>query len=342
MNAEAVLSSYGPDDPARFLVAADAFLLDGHKRLAASALDRAFALCPDDKDIARQRAAILDELALTVHGLVFRYVPAGTFLMGSEDGDPDERPVHPRRLDDFWICQVPISWAAFCRLLEFAPPPDGSPPDDEDEDHFAYHNNNRIRLQYCEDETTAARDWHAHAGQEEWEAVPRTDASKPETYETKPMIAVSVAEAEALAAALSFEKVVYTLPTEAEWEKAARGGRAGSKYSWGDAPPTLDLCDFGRMGDFRLRDPKTLPPNGYGIYGMCGGVLELTADTYDALAYHRASRGDLSPAGTARVLRGGSFTDCADAVTVSFRTAHGAGDDGSCPNIGFRLVRRVL
>ncbi len=101
---EEILSAFGPgdaDDAARFLVAADWFLGRGDLPLAASALDRAFGLLPGDADVARQRRAVLDELSLEAHGLVFRYVPAGTFLMGSRSGDPDERPVHPRRVGAF-------------------------------------------------------------------------------------------------------------------------------------------------------------------------------------------------------------------------------------------------
>jgi formylglycine-generating enzyme required for sulfatase activity len=79
-----------------------------------------------------------------------------------------------------------------------------------------------------------------------------------------------------------------------------------------------------------------LPANGYGLYGMCGGLAEWTADTYDALAYTGApSAATQSPQ---RVLRGGAWTDCASAVTVSHRTAR-APDRPPSPTIGLRLVR---
>ena len=328
---EAILSSYGPGDPGYYLVAADAFLIDGKRRLAASALDRAYALAPDDPGVARQRAAILDALAVTVHGLAFRYVPAGTFLMGSSGGEADERPVHPRRLGDVWISEVPISWATYCRLLEWSPPPMGFPGEEDAdfaEKKFFLSERNKIRRQYCADERAP---------------------DVPPTYERKPIVAVSPAEAEELALALSYDAVTYALPTEAEWEKAARGGREGCAYTWGDDPPTDALCDFDRLRE-RTRDPKIFPPNGYGLYGMCGGVAEWTSDRYDALAYRRAARGEGAvEEGTSRVLRGGSFTDCAAAVTVSFRMARA--DPGwrseerlftASPNTGFRLVRRVI
>jgi formylglycine-generating enzyme required for sulfatase activity len=76
---------------------------------------------------------------------------------------------------------------------------------------------------------------------------------------------------------------------------------------------------------------------------MAGGVWEWTSDAYDALAYHR--EGAPPPDGAHRVLRGGSWSDCAAAVRVSFRMSlplsEGGGGWGAhmSPNVGFRLVR---
>ena len=286
--AEDVLAPYGPDgDPATFMVAADRFLARGELRLAASALDRAFGLAPTDALVIRHRQALLDELAVVEHGLSFRYVPAGTFLMGSRQGDPDERPVHPVRTGEFWIADVPMTWAAFCDLMGWAAPPEGVPRDDPDlaEHGFGLYGVNRIRLQYCESETTAALDWHAHdpqvvfegpagvrqSGAELFGAPPRADASRPLLYDVKPMIAVGWEDAELLAQRMSGDRVAFALPSEAEWEKAARGGLVGKRC---DEPPTRDRCDLDRFGEFRLADPRAFPPNGYGLCGMCGGVWE--------------------------------------------------------------------
>jgi formylglycine-generating enzyme required for sulfatase activity len=361
ISLEDVIASHGDDDPSRFLAIADHFLTIEDLPAAAAALDRAYGLSPGDAALARQRAAILDQLAVHEHGLTWRYVPAGTFLMGSDHGDPDERPVHPRRLAAFWITDVPIPWSDYCTLAGFRPPPGGAPPDAAELarlDGFSLRQHNKIRLQYCESETERARDWHAHAGMEQIGGpVPRRSAA-PNRYDKKPMVAVALPEIEILLAKLAARPSGdgtppggaprYSLPTEAQWEKAARGGLVGRRYAWGDEPPTRDRCDFDRMGDFRLIDPRELPPNGYGLHGMCGGVAEWTADVYDALAYHRARTGDLAslsagaPAGedAQRVLRGGSWSDCADAVTVSFRAAR-AEVRAPSPTIGFRLVRAV-
>jgi formylglycine-generating enzyme required for sulfatase activity len=268
--------------------------------------------------------------------------------MGSETGDPDERPVHPRRLPAFWITEAPITWHDHCVLLGWSAPPEGWPPEGteiERDERFELAQRSKIRLQYCESETLSATMWHAHAHADPELAgkVARRDPAAERRYDRKPMIAAAPHEAERLAAHLSTPAVRYALPTEAQWEKAARGGLVGCRYAWGDAPPTRERCDFDRMGDYRLIDPRELPPNGYGLFGMCGGVSEWTADVYDALAYHRARAGDLSPPAPPEeaalgVLRGGAWTDCADAVTVSYRTAYRT-DRGASPTIGFRLVR---
>lgn len=113
-----ILNACEPDgDPSAGLVLADYYLERDNERMAAAALDRAYGLAPHDALIVRQRTAILDRLAVREHGLIFRYVPAGTFLMGSAYGDPDQRPVHPVSLDGFWIADVPTTWAAYCQLM---------------------------------------------------------------------------------------------------------------------------------------------------------------------------------------------------------------------------------
>ena len=99
-------------------------------------------------------------------------------------------------------------------------------------------------------------------------------------------------------------------------------------------PPDPDRCDFGRFDDFTVADPRGFPPNGYGLYAMCGGVWEWTADRYDAEAYRNRT---IDPRAEEWVLRGGSWADCASAVTVSFRMSTNI---GSTPTVGVRLAAR--
>src|SRR6266568_8834336 len=83
----------------------------GNLHVAATALDRAFGTDPRNSSVRQARQRLLDRLAVSEHGIAFRYIPAGSFLMGSAEGDPDERPVRSVQLDHFWIGETPISWA---------------------------------------------------------------------------------------------------------------------------------------------------------------------------------------------------------------------------------------
>jgi formylglycine-generating enzyme len=345
---------------------ADRLVRDGDLHAAAVALDRAYGLAPLRSNIARRRSELLDRLSVIENGITFRYVPAGAFLMGSYSGDPDEAPVHEVKLSHYWLSETPISWAIFCRVLGWEPPPQGcppqppTPPSDKgfDRERFELVNDNKICLQYCEDRTLRARDWHAHfpspkdAGADagKWtKFFGKPNRSNPAavfSYDTKPMVSVRFAGTEKFCAALSHGSgpgVRYRLPTEAEWEKGARGGLIGKIYPWGNQPPTDQNCDFGRFKDFSIRPMKTFPPNGYGLYAMSGGVWEWTRDWYDSEYYAQSPSTDPPgpTQGTFRVVRGGSWADCAEAVTVSFRMTLNEENIpwATNPNIGFRVCR---
>lgn len=364
---ERLLSGYGPaGDAAQLAQVARELEGSGDLRFAATAYDRCHAAVPGDTTVARARRALLDKLAVTEHGMTFRYVPAGTFLMGSAHGDPDEGPVHLVRLDGYWLAETPVSWAAFCELMNWAPPPEGCPEAAEMEraDQFELLVSNMIRLQYCENATTRAVDWHAHApylrlrqGSQDVDPgelfgrPPRSDPGLPWRYDQKPMVCVSWQDAQALCERLSTPAVRYCLPTEAEWERAARGGLTGRRYPWGDEQPTPERCDFSRFEDFSVKPMREYPPNGYGLHAMAGSVWEWTADWYDAEYYrHSPPRNPAGPdAGNERVVRGGSWADCAEAITVSFRMSRPVNlrrEDGppfwrQNPNIGLRLCRKL-
>lgn len=313
----------GAGDAAELMSVARQALANGDRELAATAYDRAYALAPEDSAVASARVAVLGSLAVAEHGMTFHYVPAGCYLMGAADGEPDEQPAHYVRLDAFWLSDTPVTWSAYCALMDWEPPPYSTPrdPDPGDRrDWFFLGQSSKIRRQYC----------------------------KP--YEETPMVSVAWEEAAALGDRLSTDSVTYGLPTEAEWEAAARGGLARARYPWGNEQPDGRRCDFDRFSEFSIRPPQDLSPNGYGLYGMSGGVWEWTTDWYDALYYAESPR--FNPTGPAQgkqhVLRGGSWADCAETVTVSFRMSRAStpwweGQWGAhmAPNIGFRLCRRL-
>lgn len=142
------------------------------------------------------------------------------------------------------------------------------------------------------------------------------------------------------------------LPTEAEWERAARGGLEGKRFAWGD-----DLVVGGRLGCnvWRGDFPSTPEagwsaapvaaragePNGYGLYNTCGNVWEWCSDAFDP-AYHSTTAA-IDPLGTAatgaRALRGGSFL-CHDSYCFRYRVSarHSNTPASTASNIGFRVA----
>lgn len=346
---------------------------NGQFRLAATAYDLAFGRDPGATMISDAREKLLEQLSIVEYDITFRYIPAGTFQMGSDLSEADEQPIHEVELDDYWISETPVSWATFCDLMNWEPPPLGfpkKPADDSNSEQegrslFPLREENKIRLQYCESGTVRARDWHAHSPNDRWitgSGAPttsqelfgepnRNDPRRPWSYDRKPMVSVSWQSAEQLCKQLSSADVLYRLPTEAEWEKAARGALVNCMYPWGNELPSARCCDFDRFDEFSILPARKFKPNGYGLYAMSGGVWEWTADWYED-GYYKNSPA-LNPfgpqKGEEKVLRGGSWSDCAEVVTVSYRMSRhsqywGEGGWGGhfAPNIGFRICRKEL
>ena len=248
-------------------------------------------------------------------------IPAGEFLMGAADGDEDERPVHRVFVSEFLIGRFPVTndqYAQFVRAAGYQPP----------------------RVRELPRIATAERDSEFHRL-----AVPYVwhDADPPAGRGSHPVVLVRHADAIAYCEWLSASVGrLIRLPTEAEWEKAARGGVDGRRYPWGDEiMPSHGnyLTDRAVKSQRGTRPTGTYAPNAYGLCDIAGNVWEWVMDWYDADYYGQGPlRDPRGPShGTMRVVRGGSWvTDDVSMLRCAYR--HKVPPDTYAYSIGFRVV----
>lgn len=226
-------------------------------------------------------------------------IPAGEFLMGSETGFPPERPTHRVCVDAFYLSKYPVTNAQYRRFVA------------ETGHRLPYLDDRRMQL-------------------DNWDQDTRT---YPSGRAYHPVMLVSWRDAQAYC-----EWAGGRLPTEAEWEKAARGGLEGKLYPWGDEiDPSLANYD-NREGTTPV---GSYPPNGYGLYDVAGNVWEWIADWYDAKYYSRSpARNPQGPEnGTVRVLRGGAWLLFSQFCRVAYRFRNSP--DFRFNLVGFRLARSL-
>ena len=299
-------------------------------------------------------------------------MPGGTFLMGSEDFYPEERPVRPATVDGFWIDEHPVTVAAFRRFVkatghvtvaEHAPDPADYPDADPD---LLVPGSGVFRMPPGPVPMDDVMNWWAWVPGASWRH-PEGPGSTLDGRERHPVTHVAFADAVAYAAWAG-----KALPTEAEWERAARGGLEGAVYTWGDEAtpkgrpmantwqgrfPWENLCEDGFAGTSPVR---SFPPNGYGLYDMAGNVWEWTVDevaSRPAASEPAAGRGCVlrsgrrisgrprrgrPPAGPTRlIIKGGSHL-CAPSYCLRYRPAARQLEtpDTSTSHIGFRCIVR--
>ena len=240
-------------------------------------------------------------------------IPAGEFEMGCEDGASDERPIHTVYVDAFYMDVHEVTNTEYKAFI------DANPQWQKDRIERRFH------------DSTYLRPWNGNN-------YPLDKGDYPVNYVS-------------WYAAMAYAKWAgKRLPTEAEWEKAARGGLVGKAYPWGDTINARDanharyINDIIAVGEYA--------PNGYGLYDMVGNVWEWCLDEYDSEFYVASPKrnpfsggrltdviNDFLNINTPRVFRGGGWANQGLFVRVDNR-------DAGIPMyasvfVGFRCVRAI-
>jgi len=301
------------------------------------------------------------------------WIAGGTFIMGSDKHYPEERPAHRVSVDGFWIDRTPVTNERFGKFVdatghvtfaEIPPNPDDYPgalP------HMLYAGSLVFVKPPGPVDLRDMRQWWQFVRGADWRH-PSGPQSSIEGCDSHPVVHISFADAEAFAA---WEG--KTLPTEAEWEFAARGGLDGAAYAWGDEflPNDRHMANTwqGRFpweqratdGHEGTSPVQSFPPNGYGLYDMIGNVWEWTTDWYHPKHPNEVMKACCVPrnprgAGEAdsydpsqpeiriprKVIKGGSHL-CAPNYCRRYRPAARFPEpvDTSTCHLGFRCIVRV-
>jgi formylglycine-generating enzyme required for sulfatase activity len=297
------------------------------------------------------------------------WVPSGAFAMGSAEFYPEEAPVHRVAVDGFWMDHHPVTVSEFRRFVtETAYVTVAERPLDPEQ--FPGADPGMLvpgaLVFRPTDGPVDLRNWANW-----WEYVPGATWAHPEGPESEitarkrhPVVQVAPEDAESYATWAG-----KSLPTEAEWERAARGGLEGAVFAWGD-----EFAPSGRMmantwqGEFPWQNLRadgyvgtspvgSFDPNAYGLYDMTGNVWEWTADYFAphegdesvspccaprnprvADADRGLAAGETVPR---RVIKGGSHL-CAPNYCLRYRPAARQAEaiDTSTAHIGFRCIVR--
>ena len=257
-------------------------------------------------------------------------IKGGTFTMGTNDGMAYEAPAHSVSVDSFWIDETETTVTEFTKFVAET----GYITEAE-----RFGNSGVFDI--------AAKNWKMRDGAN-WKHPEGADSG---TQPDEPVRQVSWNDANAYARWAGMR-----LPTEAEWEFAARGGLKNKKYAWGDElrPNGKPVANWWQ-GEFPANNTDedgfrgvapvmSFAANGYGLYDVAGNVWEWTADWFDADYYKMSLKSNPPGAanGTERTMRGGSFL-CAENFCTNYRVAgrsHSSPETG-LNNVGFRCVRNA-
>jgi sulfatase modifying factor 1 len=276
-----------------------------------------------------------------------KWVPGGEFAMGSESFYPEERPVRRVAVEGFWIDEHPVTVAEFRRFIKATghatvAERELDPAQYPDADPSALVPGSLVfRPSRGPVDLRDFRNWWAYVPGATWQR-PEGPASDTYTRGRHPVTQVAYEDAQAYA-----DWAGKALPSEVEWEYAARGGLDGAVYAWGDDfDPALANTWQGEFPWQAYRGTSPVgayPPNGYGLHDMTGNVWEWTCDP--------ATDGQESPSPCCgpeaeeaiprRVIKGGSHL-CAPNYCLRYRPAARQFEavDTSTSHIGFRCIVR--
>jgi formylglycine-generating enzyme len=297
-------------------------------------------------------------------------IPGGTFMMGSDHHYPEEAPAHKVRVHGFWMDSHAVTIEAFKRFVEAtgyitsaerpANPEDypGALPEMLEPSSVMFAKPaQRVNLRN-------PYNWWVYTRGADWRH-PRGPGSSLDGLWDHPVVHVAYEDALAYA-----QWAGKALPTEAEWEFAARGGLDGAEFVWGDefTPGGKPMANTWQ-GEFPWQNlledgyewtapVGSFPPNGYGLFDMAGNVWELTSDWYqDHGKIHKACCTLDNPRGGSveasvdprmpqmsigrKVMKGGSYL-CAPNYCRRYRPAARMAQpvDTSTCHVGFRCVIR--
>jgi len=251
-------------------------------------------------------------------------VPAGPFMMGSDDGDEDERPAHVVEVDVFEIGVQPITNAEYARFVR-------------ESGHRAPSVHELplvVTAGSLEREEIFRRTSEPYA----W-----TDGQPPRDRLDHPVTMVRWDDAQAYCEWLSSAtRRQFRLPTEAEWEKTCRGGLPGQRYPWGerfDQSMVNFLEEAANRAKHGTMPCRAYPANAYGVFDIVGNVWEWVHDWYAADAYSSAPRANPAgpDGGSLRIVRGGGWLS-ADVRMLRCSHRHKVPPDTYSYAIGFRVA----
>ena len=285
------------------------------------------------------------------------WIPGGTFLMGSDEHYPEEAPARPVTVDGFWIDRHTVTnreFEQFVRKTGYVTVAERTP------DPAAYPGAKPEMLipasaVFCKPphrvDLNNHYNWWSYVPGADWRH-PRGPGSSIKKRPDHPVVHVAWEDVDAFT-----QWAGRQLPTEAEWEFAARGGLDGAAYAWGE-----EFTPDGRwmantwQGEFPVENLKqdgfegtspvgSFPLNGYGLADMIGNVWEWTTDWYEApVEFAHACCGVESPQASIprKVMKGGSHL-CAPNYCRRYRPAARMPQpvDTSTSHLGFRCVLRA-